>query len=91
MKKFLVAAAALTLMCGSAFAQTSTGQAAPHHSMTKPSMTHGSTHKGSMSRGTVGMSRGTKTNRMNPDASGQGGSGPGSDQGGSRVSPNNMK
>jgi hypothetical protein len=90
MKKFLVAAAALTLMCGSAFAQTSTGHAARHHNMTKPSMTH-STHKGSMSRGTVGMSRGTRTNGMNPDASGQGGSGPGSDQGGIRVSPNNMK
>jgi hypothetical protein len=87
MKKFLVAAA-LTLMCGSAFAQTSTGHAARHHTMTKPSMTHGSTHKGSMNRGTVGMSRGTRTN---PDASGQGGSGPGSDQGGTRVSPNNMK
>lgn len=32
-----------------------------------------------------------KKGSMKPDPSGQGGSGPGSDQGGTKVSPSNMK
>ena len=45
MKKILIATA-LTLMCGSAFAQGSTGPAAQQDNMTKPGMTNGSTEKG---------------------------------------------
>jgi pentapeptide MXKDX repeat protein len=60
MKKIIIATAALTLMCGSAFAQTSTGPAAQGDNMTKPGMsnesTDGSMNKGSMSNGsTTGM------------------------------------
>ena len=60
MKKFLIATAALTLMCGSAFAQGSTGPAAQQDNTTKPGMTNGSTdssmNNGSMSNGsTTGM------------------------------------
>jgi pentapeptide MXKDX repeat protein len=57
MKKILIATA-LTLMCGSAFAQT-TGPAAQGDNMTKPGMTNESTSmdKGSMNKGTTtGMS-----------------------------------
>jgi hypothetical protein len=46
-----------------------------------------------MTKGTTGMSNdGMAKGRMvKPDASGQGGSGPGSDQGGTKVAPGNMK
>jgi pentapeptide MXKDX repeat protein len=59
MKTFLIATAALTLMCGSAFAQ-STGPAAQQDNMTKPgqmnnSIDKGSMEKGSMDKGTTGM------------------------------------
>jgi pentapeptide MXKDX repeat protein len=57
MKKLLIATA-LTLMCGSAFAQGTTGPAAQQDNMTKPGMTNESTSmdKGSMNKGTTGMS-----------------------------------
>jgi pentapeptide MXKDX repeat protein len=61
MKKILIATAALTLLCGSAFAQGTTGPAAQQDNMTKPGMTNNSTgsmDKGSMSNGTTGMSSG---------------------------------
>jgi pentapeptide MXKDX repeat protein len=55
MKKIFIATAALSLMCGSAFAQ-STGPAAQGDNMTKPGMTNGSMEKGSMDKGgTTGM------------------------------------
>ena len=58
MKKFLVATAALALMCGSAFAQN-TGPAPQQDNMTKPGQmnnsTSGSMEKGSMEKGTTGM------------------------------------
>jgi pentapeptide MXKDX repeat protein len=58
MKKILIATAALTLMCGSAFAQTSTGPSAQGDNMTKPGMTNDPTSmkkEGSMNNGTTGM------------------------------------
>jgi hypothetical protein len=88
MKKFIIATAALGLMCGSAFAQTQTGPAAQSDNMQKPGMNN--TDKGTMTRGTTGMSHdGTsKGGMVRPDASGQGGSGPGSDQGGTKTRSN---
>jgi pentapeptide MXKDX repeat protein len=59
MKKILIATAALTLMCGSAFAQ-GTGPTAQPDNMNKPGMTNGSMdkggamEKGSMNKGTTG-------------------------------------
>ena len=85
MRKILITTAALTLMCGSAFAQ-GTGPAA-HDNMTKPGMTNGSMEKGSMkkgsmTKGTTGMSNDAMKrdpNAMpNSDATGQGTVGPGS-------------
>lgn len=97
MKKIILATAALSLMCGSAFAQN-TGPAPQTDNMQKPGMHNtdkGARHNGTTTGTTTGMSNG-KTGGMVkggtlPDASGQGGSGPGSDQGGTRVSPGNMK
>jgi pentapeptide MXKDX repeat protein len=70
MKKILIATAALTLMCGSAFAQ-STGPGAQGDNMTKPGMTNDSTSmdKGSMDKGkTTGMSNdGMKKDGMSSD------------------------
>ncbi|AWM01153.1 hypothetical protein [Bradyrhizobium amphicarpaeae] len=88
MKKFMIAAAALGLMSGSAFAQTQTGPAAQSNNMQKPGMTN--TDKGSMNHGTTGMSNDgmNKGGMVKPDASGQGGSGPGSDQGGTKTRSN---
>ena len=90
MKKFIIATAALGLMCGSAFAQNS-GPAPQSNNMEKRGMNN--TEKGSMTKGTTGMSKDgmAKGGMVKPDASGQGGSGPGSDQGGTKVSPGNMK
>ena len=87
MKKILIATAALTLMCGSAFAQGTTGPGAQGDNMTKPgtsngSMEKGSMNKGSMTKGTTGMSNeGMKRdpNAMpNSDATSHGTVGPGS-------------
>ena len=83
MKKIIVATAAL-MMCGSAFAQNSTGPAPQSNNMDKPGMEK-NVGKGSMNKGTTGMSTGGMTK---PDASGQGGAGPGSDQGGTRTRTN---
>jgi pentapeptide MXKDX repeat protein len=81
MKRFLIATAALTLMCGSAFAQGTTGPAAQQDNMTKPGMTNESTmNKGSMDKGTTtgmnndgmkkdGMSSGGMRKDMSKDGS----------------------
>jgi pentapeptide MXKDX repeat protein len=64
MKKILIATTALTLMCGSAFGQGTTGPATQQDNMTKPGMTNGSMEKdsmkkGSMDKGTTGTGTGT--------------------------------
>jgi hypothetical protein len=85
MKKILIATAALTIMCGSAFAQSSQGDAGPG-TMNNKSMTKG-TEKGSMKNGamgTTGMNNGMKDPNATPnnqDATGQGTVGPGSNNG----------
>jgi pentapeptide MXKDX repeat protein len=88
MKKLVIATAALGLMCGSALAQTQTGPAAQSDNMQKPGMTN--TDKGTMSSGTTGVSHDgmSKGGMVRPDASGQGGSGPGSDQGDTKTRSN---
>lgn len=86
MKKILIATAALSLTCGSAFAQGTTGPGAQGGNMTKPGMNNGSTEKGSMekgsmTKGTTGMNNGMKDPNATPnnqDATGQGTVGPGS-------------
>ncbi|WP_440640204.1 hypothetical protein ACSHT2_02290 [Bradyrhizobium sp. PUT101] len=87
MKKIMIATAALGLMCGSAFAQNQTGPAPQSNNMQKPGMN--STDKGSMNHGTTGMSSDgmSKGGVVRPDASGQGGSGPGS-EGGTKTRSN---
>jgi len=75
MKKILIATAALSLMCGSAFAQSTDGPIAKRYDMKKPE----SPDKGSSkNKGTVSSDRSGTT----PDGSGQG---VGSDQGGGKV------
>ena len=65
MKKVLIAAAALSLMCGSAFAQSQTGPSAQQDNMTKPGMTNGSMQKGATDKGTTtGMNDGMKKDSM---------------------------
>ncbi len=65
MKKVLIATAALSLMCGSAFAQSQTGPAAQQDNLTKPGMANGSMEKGSMDKGaTTGMNDGMKKDGM---------------------------
>jgi pentapeptide MXKDX repeat protein len=68
MKKILIVTTALTLMCGSAFAQTSTGPGAQgSDNMTKPNnetMEKGSMEKGSMNKETTGMNGGMKKDGM---------------------------
>jgi hypothetical protein len=76
MKKILVAAA-VTLMCGSAFAQTGTGPAAQSDDTNKPGMTNGTTDNGSTGKGamhkgsgTTGMSQNGKSSKhMSKDGS----------------------
>jgi pentapeptide MXKDX repeat protein len=71
MKKIFIATAALTLMCGSAFAQSTT---TPQDNMGKPSTTNGymekgSMDKGSMNKGTTGMKNdGMKKDGMSTDS-----------------------
>ncbi len=64
--KTILIAGALTLMCSSAFAQTTTGPASQGDTMNKPGMTNGTMDKGSMDKGsmsnTTGMSGDTKNN-----------------------------
>lgn len=97
MKKIIIATAAFTLMCGSAFAQGTTGPAGQSDNMQKPGMTK-TDNGGAMNKGTTGMTNGTSgsmsnsgmsNSGMKPDASGQGGSGASSDQGGTKTG--NMK
>jgi pentapeptide MXKDX repeat protein len=73
MKKIFIAAASLTLMCGSAFAQSTT--TTPQDNMGKPGMTNGSSmdkgsmDKGSMNKGTTGMKNdGMKKDNMSNDS-----------------------
>jgi pentapeptide MXKDX repeat protein len=72
MKKFFIATTALTLMCGSAFAQN-TGPAPQQDNMTKPGQMNNSSdkaamEKGSMDRGTTGMNNdGMKKEGMSKD------------------------
>jgi hypothetical protein len=82
MKKLLIASAALAMLCAPALAHSTR-----HHHNTK-TMTNRA-HQNSM--GTTGMGHGMQRRSMRPDASGQGGSGPGSDQGGTRVSPSDER
>jgi pentapeptide MXKDX repeat protein len=68
MKKILIATAALTLMCGSAFAQ-STGPAAQGDNMTKPGMPNGSMDKGSsMDKGTTAGTTGMNNDGLKKDS-----------------------
>jgi pentapeptide MXKDX repeat protein len=69
MKKILVATA-LTLMCGSAFAQTNTGPAPQSDNVQKPGMNN--MEKGSMEKGTTGMNNNRKDG-MKKDGMTQGG------------------
>jgi pentapeptide MXKDX repeat protein len=73
MKKLLVATAALTLMCSSAFAQNTTGPAAQGDNMNKPGMNtmdKDSMDKGSMKKGTTtGMDNKMSKDGMNNDMS----------------------
>jgi pentapeptide MXKDX repeat protein len=85
MKKILIAATVLTLMCGSAFAQ-GTGPSTQGDTMTKPgmnndSMKKGAMDKGSTTKGTTGMNNGIKDPNATPnsDATSHGTVGPGSD------------
>jgi pentapeptide MXKDX repeat protein len=61
MKKLLIATAALSLMCGSAFAQGTTGPAAQQDNMTKPGMAKDNMDKGSMNKTTTGTDKGGTT------------------------------
>jgi hypothetical protein len=83
MKKIMIAMTALCFSCVGSFAQN-TGPAAQSDKMQKPGVN--SNEKGSMKKGTTGMSSGQSgsSGMVKPDASGQGGSGPGSDQGGTK-------
>jgi hypothetical protein len=73
MKKFLITGVALTLMCGSALAQTGTGPAPQGDIMNKPGMTNGTMDKGSMDKGsmnnTTGMNKGDPKKEMSKDGS----------------------
>jgi pentapeptide MXKDX repeat protein len=63
MKKIFIAATALTLMCGVAFAQGTSGPAAQQDNMTKPGMNNGTMEKGAMDKGSMN----TGTTGMNKD------------------------
>ena len=76
MKKILIATTALALMCGAAFAQSTTGPAAQGDNMTKPGMANDSMNKGSMDKGSTttgmhkdGMSKDGANKEMSKDGS----------------------
>ena len=73
MKKLLIASAALCIMCGSAFAQSSTGPAPQGDNMNKPGMTNGTMDKGGMNNTTGmsnnGMSKNDPKKEMSKDGS----------------------
>jgi hypothetical protein len=60
MKKILLAAA-VTLLCGSAFAQTGTGSAAQSDETSKPGVTNGTMHNGSTGKSSMNKGSGTTT------------------------------
>lgn len=64
MKKILIAGA-LTLMCSSAFAQTTTGPANQGDTMNKPGMTNGTMDKGAMDKGSMGNTTGMSGDAKN--------------------------
>ncbi|KJC44545.1 hypothetical protein [Bradyrhizobium sp. LTSP857] len=78
MKTITAATAALALMFGSAFAQTSTGPAPQSDSMNKPGtsngMDKGSMEKGSMDKSTTGMNSGSSTGGASAPTTPSGGS-----------------
>jgi hypothetical protein len=83
----IILATALTLMCGSAFAQGTTGPAAQGDNMTKPGMTN--SDKGSMNNNTTGssmskegMSKNGMSNGMNKTNGGESKDGQGMNKGG---------
>jgi pentapeptide MXKDX repeat protein len=81
----IILATALTLMCGSAFAQGTTGPAAQTDTMTKPGMTNSSTDKGSMGKTTTGSSTskdGMKKDGMNNNMGAESKDGQGMNKGG---------
>jgi pentapeptide MXKDX repeat protein len=81
----IILATALTLMCGSAFAQGTTGPAAQGDNMTKPGMTNPSTDKGSMKNTTTGSSMskdGMNKNGMNKNMGAESKDGQGMNKGG---------
>ena len=67
MKKVLIAAA-VSLMCGSAFAQ-GTGPTPQTDNMTKPGMTNGTMDNGSMEKGSMNNTTGMSKNNMKKDMS----------------------
>lgn len=67
MKTTLIAVTGLTVLCGAALAQTTTGPAPQGDNMNKPGMSKGTIHKGSMKKKT-----GTTGSAMKPGASQQG-------------------
>jgi hypothetical protein len=60
MKKILIAAA-VTLMCGAAFAQTGTGPAAQSDDTGKPGVTNGTMDHGSKGKSSMNKGSGTTT------------------------------
>ena len=87
----VIAISALVGATSFAAAQNAPGAspATPSTQQDKPGMAKGM-EKGPMNNGTPGTS-GMGSGGTRPDPSGQGGAGPGSDQGGTRVTPGNMK
>jgi hypothetical protein len=82
----IILATALTLMCGSAFAQGTTGPAAQGDNMNKPGMTNSTTTTtgGSMGNNTTGsgMSKDMKKDGMNKTTGGESKDGQGMSKGG---------
>lgn len=83
----IILTTALTLMCGSAFAQGTTGPAGQQDNMNKPGMTNNSTTTttgGSMGNSTTGsgMSKDMKKDGMNKNVGGESKDGQGMSKGG---------
>jgi pentapeptide MXKDX repeat protein len=64
--KQILAVAAFTLMCGSAFAQNTTGPAGQSDNMQKPGVTNGSMEKAT--KGTTGMNDNMSKDGMKKDS-----------------------
>jgi hypothetical protein len=67
MRKIILTGAFITLMCGSAFAQGSTGPAPQGDNMNKPGMTNGTMDKGSMNSGSMDKGSMNNTTGMSGD------------------------